>query len=61
MPNHTGSITAGDNERASSRLSALAPIERTEHARLMAESLSMFDGHMDRILSSDGSDLYLYH
>ena len=57
MLNHTGSTTTVNSERAPSRLSALVPIERTEHTRLMAESLSMFDGHMSRILSSDGSGL----
>ena len=55
MPNHTGSTPTGDSERAPSRLNALVPIERTEHARLMAESLAMFEGHMNRILSGDGS------
>lgn len=55
MSNHTGSTAPGDSERAPSRLSALVPIERTEHARLMAESLAMFEGHMNRILSGDGS------
>lgn len=57
IPNHTGSTAAGDSERAPSRLSALVPIERTEHARLMAESLTMFEGHVNRILSGDGSGL----
>ena len=57
MSNHTGNTAGGDGERAASRLSALVPIERTEHARLMADSFSMFEGHMTRMLSSEGSAL----
>ncbi|KAF8349567.1 hypothetical protein F5887DRAFT_501506 [Amanita rubescens] len=57
MSNHTGNTAGGDSERAASRLSALVPIERTEHARLMADSFSMFEGHMARMLSSEGSAL----
>ncbi|KAF8628695.1 hypothetical protein AX15_003753 [Amanita polypyramis BW_CC] len=59
--NHTGSTTGGDSERAVSRQSALAVVDRTEHTRLMLESLAMFEGYMSRMSSSDGSTLAPLH
>ncbi|KAK2465431.1 hypothetical protein APHAL10511_002785 [Amanita phalloides] len=61
MLNHTGSTTTGSSERAASRLSSLASLERSEHTRLMSESLAMFEGHMNRTLSGEGMGLSPAH
>ncbi|KIL66758.1 hypothetical protein M378DRAFT_177614 [Amanita muscaria Koide BX008] len=51
-----------ERERAASRQSALASIERTEHVRLMTDSLAMFEGHVSRISSSaDGGSFNPAH
>ncbi|PFH51234.1 hypothetical protein AMATHDRAFT_47262 [Amanita thiersii Skay4041] len=51
---HTGG-TSNDGERSTSRASSCyTPLERTEHARLMLDALTMFEGQMARIPGTDG-------